>query len=420
METVEKIIALLEKGNHKEALQGYRHILNHGSGEERYVLGEEFLRYGFVEEAKNLFETLLQDYPDEGEILVYYAEACLELGEDDEAMLALNEVPENDPSYPRALLLMADLYQMQGLYEVSEQKLLKAKQLLPDEIVIDFALGELYLEEGKLQEAIEAYKKVIEKETEIGGVNIHQRLGDAYSAGGNFEEALIHYDKALEERLDINTLFNYGLTAFQAGMHKTAIEKFTEVKELDYEYHSVYLYLAMAYEREGELEKGLAVAEEGLKYDEFNKDLYFCGGRMALKNGDDDKGIEFLKKALELDPEFVAAALLLSKLYLKKEWYEDVLAVVKGMRENGLEEPQFLWDEAAALWHLEQYSQALNKYEQAYTYFKDDPDFLTEFGYFLMEEGKREKAAEIFTKVLEMDPTNENIIYILERLSDEA
>ena len=43
---------------------------------------------------------LLQDYPDEGEILVYYAEACLELGEDDEAMLALNEVPENDPSYP--------------------------------------------------------------------------------------------------------------------------------------------------------------------------------------------------------------------------------------------------------------------------------------------------------------------------------
>ena len=79
-----------------------------------------------------------------------------------------------------------------------------------------------------------------------------------------------------------------------------------------------------------------------------------------------------------------------------------------------------MWDEAAALWHLEQYSQALNKYEQAYTYFKDDPDFLTEFGYFLMEEGKREKAAEIFTKVLEMDPTNENIIYILERLSDEA
>ena len=59
METVEKIIALLEKRNHKEALQGYRHILNHGSGEERYALGEEFLCYGFVEEAKNLFENVV-------------------------------------------------------------------------------------------------------------------------------------------------------------------------------------------------------------------------------------------------------------------------------------------------------------------------------------------------------------------------
>ncbi len=419
MEKVEKIISLLENGRHKEAMKSYKFILHSGSSEERFVLGEELLRRGFLEEAKALFEKLLQIYPEEGELRVLYAEACLELGEEDRAMLILNEIHEEDPAFPQALLLLADLYQMQGLYEVSEHKLLKAKEILPDEVLIDFALGELYLEEGKFIEAIKSYNKVIEKETEIAGVNIHQRLGDAYSAGGSFEEAVFHYEKALDERLEINTLFNYGLTAFQAGMNRKAIEKFTEVMELDPEYHSLYLYLALSHEKEGELEKGFETVLQGIKYDEFNKDLFFCGGRIAAKLGKDEKGIELLQKALELDPEFIEAALLLSKFYLKREYYHDVLALLQGMRDYGIEEPQFLWDEAAALWHLEEYSQALNKYEEAYTYFKNDPNFLTEYGYLLMEEGKREKAAELFTKVLEKDPSNESIQDVLERLTDD-
>ena len=68
-----------------------------------------------------------------------------------------------DPSFPESLVLLADLYQMEGLYEVSEQKLLKAKELLPNEIVIDFALGELYAEQGKFTDAIRYYEKVLEK-----------------------------------------------------------------------------------------------------------------------------------------------------------------------------------------------------------------------------------------------------------------
>ena len=74
-------------------------------------------------------------------------------------MLILNEIHEEDPAFPQALLLLADLYQMQGLYEVSEHKLLKAKEILPDEVLIDFALGELYLEEGKFIEAIKSLQQ---------------------------------------------------------------------------------------------------------------------------------------------------------------------------------------------------------------------------------------------------------------------
>ncbi|AIE60538.1 tetratricopeptide repeat protein [Bacillus methanolicus] len=419
MNKVERIISLIENGRHKEALTLYKEILNTGSDEEKFTLAEDLFQFGFLEEVKGLLENLLETYPDEGELLVMLAEVHIELGDEEKAILLLEKISEEDSSYPESLLLLADLYQMNGLYEVSEQKLLKAKRILPDEVVIDFALGELYAEEGKLNEAIKAYEAVLQSETEIAGVNIHRRIAEMLSSSGAFEEALPFYEKAMDEKLEIDALFGYAFTALQAGFNKTAIEKFLELKELDPEYHSLYLYLAKAYEREGELESGLKTVKEGIKYDEFNKDLFFYGGKLALKLGDEEEAEKFLREALSLDPGFIEAALTLNKLLLKQNRYEDVLEIARSLEAQGEEEPQIIWDEAVALQHLEDYSQALNKYELAYTFFKNHPDFLSDYGYFLLEEGKRAKAVEIFSELAKNDPTNDEYLDILERLQDE-
>jgi tetratricopeptide (TPR) repeat protein len=419
METVNRIVTLLESGQHDQALTAYKSILNNGSNDERFLLAEELFNYGFLEEAKELYQCLLEFFPDEGEIIVLLAEALMELGEEEAAILELEKMQEDDPAFPEALLLLADLYQMEGLYEVSEKKLLRAKALLPDEVVIDFALGELYSEEGKLIQAIGCYERVLEHTCEIAGVNVNLRLADAMSAGGAFEEALGYYEKALEEKLEINTLFNYGFTALQAGFNLKAIEKFLELKELDPEYTSMYVYLARAYEREEELEKGFEVIQEGLRYDEFNKDLYVYGGKLALKNGKEREAEKMFREALALDPEMTEAALTLNKLLLHQERYEDVLEIVNMMEAVGETEPQFMWDAAVSYQKLEEYSQALNRYESAYTYYKDTLDFLVDYGYFLMEEGKHGPAVEVFNKLLELDPSNEEFLDVKQRLLDD-
>ena len=248
MELVNRIMTQLENGQHEEALKGYQSILSSGNDEEKFSLGEELFQFGFVEEAQTLFRDLLQKYPDEGELLVLLAETLMEQGNEEEAILELEKVHPDDVSFPESLLLLADLYQMEGLYEVSEQKLLLAKKMLPDEVIVDFALGEFYSEEGKFIEAITCYEKVLEKETEIAGVNVNQKMADALSAGGAFEDALPYYEKALEDRIEINTLFNYGFTALQAGFNGKEIEKFVELKELDPDYYSLYVNLDLAYE----------------------------------------------------------------------------------------------------------------------------------------------------------------------------
>lgn len=419
MVRVDEITAYIENGELENAMAAYQRILEKGSDEEKFLLSEEFFRFGFMEETEALLESLLKNYPDEGELHVLLAETRIELGKEEDAILSLEKVGKEDPSFPQALLLLADLYQMEGLYEVSEKKLLEAKELVPDEPVIDFALGELYAHQGKLVEAIQFYETVLKTNVEIGGVNINQRMAESLSAGGSFEEALHFYDKALEQKLEINTLFGFAFTALQAGYNNTAIEKFEELKALDPEYHSLYLYLAKAYEREEMNEEAFEAVKQGIEQDEFNKDLCFYGGKLALKLPDEEAAEKLLREAIALDPGFTEGVLVLNKLLLKQERFEDVLDLIREADINEEEEePQILWDEAVAYQQIEDFSQSLNKYQLAYTFFKDNKEFLTDYGYFLIEEGKIADAAEIFSKLVEKEPGNEEFRELLERLTE--
>ncbi|MCA1054631.1 tetratricopeptide repeat protein [Rossellomorea aquimaris] len=419
MSHAEKMLASLEEGHLEEAKKHYNETLKFGSHEEKFSLAEELHQLGFLEEARELYENLLLFYPGEGELIIELAEVLVEMDNEEEAIEQLSHIEDDDISYPRALLLMADLYQMQGLFEVSEQKLLQAKNILPDEPVIDFGLGELYSETGRFLEAIRYYNHLIEKGiTEIGGTYIHQRLAESYSVGGSFEEALSHYEKALEEHLEINTLFGYAFTAYQAGYFETAIEKLISVKELDPDYHSVYLMLAKAYEHEEQLEESLDTVREGIRQDEFNKELNLFGGKISLKLGMDEEAERFLRDALALDPGYLEAGLIINKLFFVQDRYDDVLEIAQMLTAEGEEEPQLTWDLAKAFEGLEQYNHALKQYRAAYTYFKNHEEFLTEYGQFLLEEGLREDAKEVYKQLLTMDPSNDEWQDLIDRLQD--
>ncbi|WP_044336342.1 tetratricopeptide repeat protein [Rossellomorea aquimaris] len=419
MSYAERMLSSLEEGKLEEAQKEYKQALKFGSHEEKFSLAEELHHLGFLDEAKELYENLLQYYPGEGELLVELAEVLVEMDNEEEAINKLAELDEKDPIYPRALLLLADLYQIQGLFEVSEQKLLQAKRLLPDEPVIDFGLGELYSETGRFLEAIRHYQTLIQNgTTEIGGTNVHQRLAEAYSVGGAFEEALTHYEKALEDHLEINTLFGYAFTAYQAGFYEKAIEKFVSVKELDPEYHSVYLLLAKSYEHEEMLQESIETIQEGVKQDEYNKELNLFGGKISLKLGLESEAEAFLREALALDPGYVEAALVINKLFFTQDRFDDVLEIAQMLTVEGEEEPQINWDLAKAYEGLEQYNHALKQYRIAYTYFKNHQEFLLEYGQFLVEEGLRGEAIEVYEHLIEMDPSNDEWQELIERLQD--
>ncbi len=158
------------------------------------------------------------------------AELHIEMDMEDEAYHYLESVASTDPNYPAALLIEADLYQMQGLHEVSEQKLLTAKERLPEEPVIDYALAELYMSQGRFLEAVRCFKLLLAAGVDsLAGSDLNGRMAEALSAGGAFEESLPYYEKALENQMEINVLFGLALTSYQAGQYPRAIKAFNQL-----------------------------------------------------------------------------------------------------------------------------------------------------------------------------------------------
>lgn len=418
-QVLNEAINLVNKGETEEGLTLLENITPTLHDEEKLQLADQYYQWGIIDKAHEIIEELHFLYPDEIQITLFLAELKIDLENEEEAIELLNMVSKEHESYPHALLLLADLYQMQGLPEVSEQKLKEAKEILPQEPVLDFALGELYFHQGQYNHAISYYQGLLEEHDLISGVNLHQRLAECLSANGQFEEALDHYKLTIESQEDADTLFGYGFTAYQGGFYKTAIQQFLTLKEADPYYTSLYLYLAKAYEQEGLLEESLETVQEGIKVDEYNKDLYLFGGKIAIKVGEIPTAESLLRESLAIDPGHIEAAITLSHVFLQDERYDDVVDLITEIKRYGEDDPQFEWNLARAYHQKEEYTQALKHYDLAYTFFKDQRDFLHEYGYFLLEEGRRQQAKEVFQEILKQDPSNVEIDEILLQLEDE-
>ena len=162
----------------------------------------------------------------------------------------------------------------------------------------------------------------------------------------------------------------------------------------------------------------MRTAKEGLGVNEYNKELQLFAAKMALKLNHVEEAEQLLREAIALDPGYVEAATTLTKLLLQLERFEDVVECIQELEKLGEYDPQYDWDLARAKEGLEQYSDALNHYRQAYTSFKDNSDFLQDYAYFLLQEGLLQEAKPLFKVLLQEDPTNIELQDVYSRLEE--
>lgn len=400
----DKLADAIEKGDQGEINRILESYLLEAEPDTLYELAEEMMNMGFAEEAARIYEHLIFLFPEESQLKIDHAQVLMEIGREDEALLILSEVPKTDEAYPIALLALADYYQMIGLNEAAEQRIDEAMTLMPNEPLLVFAKAELLLNSGRYLEAARLYEQLKKKNVDMPGINLSERLAEVYSAGAAYEEAIPYYEEAISSHHSPELLFGHGYAAFQVGRYKTAISTLEELLAMDPDYFSAYLLLSEAHAMLEQHERAYTVITDGIKRDTFEKEYYLVAGKLAVKLGNIEAAEDHLRQAIALDPEYMEALYTLMSILHHEERDEEVIELFELLNKEGNDWPAILPFAAEAYARNEQFERAYEIYTLAYTEHKDDPSFLENYVYFLMEEGKREEAIEILKQLQKLSP----------------
>ena len=364
--------------------------------------------YGYVGQADHIYEMLITYMPDEPQLKIDRANTLMELGDEDDALLLLSEVTPEQEEYVQALLALADYYQMIGMAEAALGKVKEALSRSPHEPVIRFAYAELLLDAGRYLEAAKYYSELSnDGHDEIAGTAVPLRLAESYSAGAAYEEALPYYEKMLKEEQLPDTMFSAAYSYYQSNQPERSIQLLEELIGMDPDYFSAYMLAGQAHIQMGDDEKAYELFIQGIKRDEFDKELRLSAGKSALKLGLPDEAEEHLKQAIALDPEYIDAIVTLASLYNEREEDEELLRLLTDLNEDQLDIPLLSAFKAYALEREEQYAHAYVSYTKAYVGMKDDPAFLDKFARFLLDEGKREEAIEVVKTLVLLEQSEE-------------
>jgi tetratricopeptide (TPR) repeat protein len=411
---IEMIRRSVNSGDLNELQSAVSMLIANEDSNEIFVAAEELSTYGFLEEAQVLYEEILERHPEEKILYVNLAEILLELSQEEVALNLLENVVEGDELYPSALILMADCYESIGLTEVSEEKLLKAKSILPNDPVTSFALAEIYFAHGNINKSLDLYMSITLEN--INGISIANRIGNCLVILGRFEESLMYFEKAEKNVKEINFYFEYGLAAYSSENYELAIRQFKKLLEMDQEYQSAYLYLSKCYEKTEDFNLAILTAKKGLELDEYQKELRYYLAQLYILKNDLDQSVKILQETIAIDPTYLEAVLTLAKLYIQLEDYALAVDLIEEIQKENEEDPQFAWILASSYNGLENFKKAEKYYREAKTLFSDNVEFLEEYAEFLIEEGKRDDAKEVIINLLKIDPTNESYLEAIDRI----
>lgn len=409
----EKMLAALKNEDLTEANLMFEEALKKDDPEILASLAEELQALGFLEEAKKVLEKLVTDFPQEDVFYLSLAEIAIENDDIDGAFSYLEKIEPDSENYLESLLVTADLYQVLGIPEVSEAKLLQAKTIAPEEPLITFALAELHFSANQLGEAINDYGQLQKQGIdEIANVSIDERIGSAYSMMGGFEEAIPFLERSLEKEHTSDRLFQLGFTYYQLHDHQKAINYLQELITLDPQYQSGYYYLADSLKEEELLEEALFAAEEGIKENPYQVELLHLASEIAYRLRDSKKAEELLIQAIETGDKTDETLLTLSNLYLNEDQPDKAIEMISQMDEE--DNPYAAWNLAQAYNELEDFDAARTYYKQAYEDLSHEPDFLKAYGVFLREDGQLEQARVVLMSYLQQEPGDLEVQSLLE------
>ena len=409
MNNSQQMLQALEEQDLTKAEHYFVKALENDPSDLLYELATYLEGIGFYPQAKEIYLKIVEDFP---EVHLNLAAIASEDGQIEEAFAYLEEIQPDSDWYVSALLLKADLYQMEGLTDVAREKLLEALTYSEDPLLI-LGLAELDSELENYQEAIQGYAQLDNRTIyEQTGISTYQRIGFAYAQLGKFETATEFLEKALELEYDDLTAFELASLYFDREEYQKAVLYFKQLDTISPDFEGYEYGYSQALHKEHQVQEALLIAKQGLEKNPFETRLLLAASQFSYELHDASGAENYLLTAKEDAEDTEEILLRLATIYLEQERYEDILDLQSEEPENLLTK----WMIARSYQEMDDLDTAYEHYQELAGYLKDNPEFLEHYIYLLRELGYFEEAKVKAQAYLKLVPDDVQMQELYERL----
>ena len=274
----------------------------------------------------------------------------------------------------------------QGKLEEAITAYKKAIELDPNDAAAYGNLGIALRKQGKLEEAITAYKQAIELNPNDAAA--YGNLGNALDDQEKIEEAIAAYKKAIAiDPNDATTYYNLGYVLRKQEKLEEAIVAYKKAIELDPDDPDAYRNLGVTLSKQGKLEEAITAYKKAIEFNPNDTDVYIHLALALFVQGEYQEAILMYQQAIQLNQnnsdaknagDYIGLGLMLSA---QKQYQEALLAYQKALSLLDQEEEEIpanaytiVYNGLGNIFQQQgKYQEAISEYEKA---IKLDPSFV--------------------------------------------
>ena len=159
---------------------------------------------------------------------------------------------------------------------------------------------------GDLEAAIESCRQALKIKPDYA--EAYNNMGNALSDKGDLGAAIESYDNALTIKPDyFDVFYNIGNALKDEGDLEAAIHHYKQALDINPDYSLAYNNMGLALSAKGDLEAAIKSYEKVIEIDPYHADTFYNRGNALVKKGNLDAGIKSYKMALNIRPDHHSA-----------------------------------------------------------------------------------------------------------------
>lgn len=271
------------------------------NGEHRQILESQKQKALIAEEEESKTERIMtaSDYK-------RWGDAYLKQGNTDMAFIHYNKSLYLDPNQNDVRYKTGVLFLKKGLIEEAKKEFNEIVNNSSNDslnALAYFSLGCAFFKAGDHKKAKDNYLQAINLDANLW--EAHNFLGIVYNHQHLFDAAIAQFTEAIAIKPNISILFNnLGISFFLKGEYDKSVRSFSEALQLDEQNNKIYNNLALALFKLGKYTEAFEAFQKG----ESDIAAYNNLGYMYMAEGNNNKAIEYFKKAIEINPKFYVTA----------------------------------------------------------------------------------------------------------------